>query len=305
MNARNLARAAVHATLRAYDRDSIPPTEGTDVSFNQGVYRIDSLRATGDTLRMVTTGVYAESSYTMRLTLFRTTRPFPSVNAAIGIRASPVNFTMTGAQSEVNGNNWSEDGSTLVGSGDLPGVTSMTSADSASILAAGAGRIYGSVAVSKDTSTPNPASYIDEYIANADYIFTSGTVSGNRTFGSSSDPVIVICDSPADTNYSVRFQGNVTGYGILAVRGNLVLGGTFNWYGLVICFGESNSVEFGGNGSPGIVGGLIVAQPGSGSASLTLKGSGNQGKVKYSSASLERARNIDRLRYYTILDWYE
>ena len=309
MYARNLARTAVHATLRGYDRNTDPDTTKT-VTFANGSYRILSATYSAsprDTVWITAKGIYADTSYTMELKLYRYTKPFPGVNSAIGIRASPVSFEMKG-QPSVDGHNWSADGSSLVGSGDLPGVATMNSSDSATVYNnQGNGSIDGGggIKVQKDTSTANPAEYIQEYLSNADYYYTQGTVSGNQTYGSAANPVIVVCDSPADTNYKVKFTGNVTGYGILAVRGNIELGGTFNWYGLVVVFGESNSVSFGGAGTPQIVGGLIVAQPGSGSASLTLKGTGSGGKVKYSSDALTNAKNIGKLRYYQIVYWYE
>jgi hypothetical protein len=83
--ARNLARMAVHTTLRAYDRNLSPiPTTG---SFNGGTYSVVS-HESGDTLWLATTGKYADSTYTMKVKLRRTTKPFPSLNAAIGIRAT-------------------------------------------------------------------------------------------------------------------------------------------------------------------------------------------------------------------------
>lgn len=303
MNARNLARTAVHATLRAYDRDSIPPSEGSNVTFNQGSYRVDSLRATGDTLRMVTTGTYAESTYTMRLTLFRTTRPFPTVNGAIGIRATPLDFSSNGKAS-IDGRNYNADGSDTVGYGDKTGVSTWTTGDSTEVASALVGKIFGSPSVKQDTSTANPTEYIDEYIANADYTYGPGTYA-SITWGSASNPKIIVCDAGNDTaNYQVKFSGNVTGWGVLAVRGNLEVTGDFSFYGLVVVFGTNNVINFTSSGTPQIVGGLIVA--GNAGVSLTLNGGGSVGaKIKYSSEALDNARNIGRLRYYTILDWYE
>jgi len=40
-------------------------------------------------------------------------------------------------------------------------------------------------------------------------------------------------------------------------------------------------------------------------ASITLRGTGANAKAVYSSEALKNSRNIGRLRYYTILDWYE
>ncbi|HEX9828990.1 MAG TPA: hypothetical protein VGB10_02150 [Bacteroidota bacterium] len=309
MYARNLARTAVHATLRGYDRNVDPDTTET-IDFANGEYQITSAQyseSPRDTVWLTAQGRYTDTSYTMYLKLFRYTKPFPGVSSAIGIRASPVTFTMSG-QPTVDGHNWNADGTALVGSGDLPGVGVLNSTDSATIMDAEddtpGDNIQGSTEVIVDDSLANPADYIQEYLSNADYYLTTGTYSG-QTYGSSTNPVIVVCDSPADTNYKVKFTGGTVGYGILAVRGNIEIGGNFEWYGLVVVFGESNTVNFGGAGTPKIVGGLIVAQPGDGAASLTLKGTGANGKVLYSSAALTNAKNIGKLRYYQIVYWYE
>src|SRR3990172_3222115 len=97
MNARNLARASVHTALRAFDKN-VTPEVLVKTRFNNGTFQIDSLAPSADfdTLQMITRGTYAESTYVMRLKLHRSTRPFPTVGAAIGIRAQPVNFTLNG-----------------------------------------------------------------------------------------------------------------------------------------------------------------------------------------------------------------
>jgi len=309
--ARNLARTAVHARLRLIESTGENKKGRVDGSFNRGTYytEVDSLGP--DSLRMNAWSTFEDSVYRMRLTLQSYPKPFPGVSAAIGIRAAPVAFSMSGAGAEVNGNNHNEDGSAMVGTGHVPGVATLNKADSTTVYNAGLDnqgvqRIKGSPsAVTVNPNTPNPAQFISEYMDAADSIYTTSSIAGNRTFGGPNNPMIIVCDSPADTNYKVKFTGNVTGYGILAIRGNLEIGGTFNWYGLVIVFGESNTVTFGGSGTPGIVGGLIIAQPGDGAASLTLKGTGNQGKVLYSSAALEKAKKIPKLTYYRVVDWYE
>ncbi|MEX0736320.1 MAG: hypothetical protein WD182_02690 [Bacteroidota bacterium] len=303
VNARNLARTGVHAALRYYDRENVAPTEGVTTSFNQGTYRIDSLRTSGDTVRMVTTGAYVESTYTMRLTLFRTTRPFPIVNGAMAIRATPLDFTSNG-KATIDGRNYNADGTALVGSGDKTGVATWTVSDSQEVAGELPGKLLGSPGVKTDTSTANPADYMDEYVANADIVYGPGTYS-SVTWGSATDPKIIVCDAGNDTaNFKVKFSGDVEGWGILAVRGSLEVTGNFDFHGLVVIYGTNNVINFTSSGTPQIVGGLIIA--GNAGVSVTLNGGGSVGaKVKYSSEALEQARNIGRLRYYTILDWYE
>jgi hypothetical protein len=146
--------------------------------------------------------------------------------------------------------------------------------------------------------------FLSEYKSSADYSYnSSGTFGGNNTWGTSASPAIVYCNAGDDTSYSIKFAGNITGYGILVVRGNVQFNGTFDFYGLVVVDGYNTMVQFGASGTPQIVGGVIVA--GNSSASVTLKGTGNTGKVKYSSDALAKARKINKLAYYSILEWYE
>jgi hypothetical protein len=303
MNARNLARASVHAALRTYDRNVTPEVQ-VKTRFNNGTFQIDSLAASADldTLSMITRGVYAESTYVMRLKLYRSTRPFPTVGAAIGIRAKPVSFSLSGKAS-VDGRAYDTTGTILLGSGDKPGVTTMRAADSTTVASAGGTNISGNPPVKTDTTVVDPKEYLDIYKNNADFFYnTPGTYSG-QTWGSSSNPVIVYCNAGDDTSFAVKFTGGVTGYGILVVRGNVQFNGNLNFYGLVIVDGFNTTVSFGAAGTPGVVGGLIVA--GNAGASVTLKGTGSNGKVVYSPGALARAKNIGKLRYYSILDWFE
>ncbi|OGU31415.1 MAG: hypothetical protein A2X67_11395 [Ignavibacteria bacterium GWA2_55_11] len=298
--ARNLARLGINRHLRYVDRGATPPTSAT---FESGSYTI-STTSVGDTLTIVSTGTYAESSYVMRAKLLFTPKPFPMADAAVGIRAEPAELNFSG-KAWVDGRNYSADGSTLIGSGDKPGVTVMNATDSANIYNSGGSNITGSPQVSTDASATDPGPFIPEYEQSAHYVFnTPGVVSGNYTFGSAPNPVIVVCNTgSADTSFSIKFTGDIVGYGILAINGNVKFGGGFRWYGLVIAYGMNNVITFEAAGTPEIVGALMVA--GNEGASLTLRGTGDGGKVKYSSDALDNARRIGRLLYYSVIEWYE
>jgi hypothetical protein len=298
--ARNLARMAVHTTLRAYDRNLDPiPTSG---SFSGGSYHV-VIAESADTMWITSTGTLADSSYTMKVKLLRTTKPFPAVNSAIGIRATPVSFSMN-AKAQVDGRNYDAEGDDLVGSGDVAGVATMKKADSTTVKTAGGANIFGNPPVKVDTTTIDPLPFLSEYKSSADYNYnTSGTYGGNYSWGTSSHPTIVYCNAGDDTSYSIKFAGNVSGYGILVVRGNVQFNGTFDFFGLVVVDGFNTVVQFGAAGTPQIVGGVIVA--GNAGASVTLKGTGTTAKVKYSEEALEKAKKINKLRYYSIIEWYE
>ncbi len=296
--ARDLARLAVHTTLRAYDRNLSPiPTSG---GFNGGTYTVTT-KSSGDTLWLTTKGTYADSSYTMNVKLLRTTKQFPKVNAALGISATPVAFSLT--KVTIDGRNYDSTGTKLIGSGDLPGVTTMIKADSTTVKKAGGTNITGSTPVKVDVSTVNPLSFLNEYKLGADYTYAAGSVSTNVTWGSASAPVITYCNAGDDPTYKITFSGTVTGYGILVIRGNVQFNSNFTFNGLVIIDGFNTQVQLGESGTPQIVGGMIMA--GDAGASVTFKSTSTTGKILYSSSALKTASSIAKLRYYSIMEWLE
>lgn len=316
MYARNLARTAIHAALRSYDNGNITPDTVNSKPFAGGSYRIVNLSTSaspGDTLWMTARGTFADTNYTIYVTLHRSTRPYPQVNSALGVLATLQSFTMNG-KPQIDGRNYSADGTTLVGTGDLPGVTTLNPTDSVTVysqaITASKDTLIRGVTVDGtqqrvvvDRDPEDPAGFIDEYENNHDIRLTAGTYS-NQTYGSSTNPVIVFADG---SNGTVKFAGTTTGYGILAVRGrNLSLAGQFNWFGLVVIFSDEAIVEFDESGNASITGGLIVAQANYGPARLKLNGTGaNPGKIRYSSEAIRNSTNVGRLRYYRVIDWYE
>ncbi len=298
--ARDMANLGLHRHLRYSDRGVAAPAN--PVNYNGGQYSITSVTS-GDTIWITSVGQYAESTYTVKAKLLHTPKPFPTAKAALGSSAHPTTINYTG-QAAVDGRNWNADGSALAGSGNLPALALWNKTDSTN-AAANKDHLtgVGNPPIKVDTTQDNPANYMEEYKASATYSFGAGTINGNLTFGSATTPVIVDCDAGADTTISVTFGGNVSGYGILAIRGSVKFKGTFNWYGLVVCYGNDNVVDLEQTGSSSIVGGLMVG--GNAGATLTLKGTGSDNKLKYSSAALAQARNIGKLLYYQIVEWYE
>ncbi len=69
------------------------------------------------------------------------------------------------------------------------------------------------------------------------------------TYGSSTNYVTVYSDTDSPPNTQGLKLQNVTGYGILLVKGDLTLGGGFNWNGIIYATG---SVTLNGGGGEGI-----------------------------------------------------
>ena len=155
-----------------------------------------------------------------------------------------------------------------------------------------------------DGSTVDPLPFLAEYKNAADYTYnTPTTIGGNLNWGTAISPVIVYCNAGNDTNFAIKFTGTIVGYGILIVRGNIQFNGNFTFYGLVIVDGFNTSVTFNASGTPQITGGVIIA--GNAGANVSIKGTGSNSKIRYSSAALQNAQFINKLQAYRVMKWYE
>ena len=307
--ARNLARTGIQRSLRYIDLNPTvanytPPTSG---SFNGGTYTT-STTLSADTMWLDVTGTYADTSYNMKTKLLKSTKPFPGVNGAISVRATPIDITMTG-QAGVDGRNYDSSGTALDSdcpdanfTGDKPGFAVMNSTDSAEAYNASS-NIYGNPKTKIDTTTADPSQFIDEYTDNADTTINTPGVQPGGTYGTAQFPKITVVNAGEDTNFSIKFTGGFTGWGILAINGNVQFAGGIDFHGLIVVYGKNNVVDFTSTGTPKVVGGIIVAGR---AANLTLKGTGSVGaKIAYSCDALYMARNLSKLRYYAVLEWYE
>ena len=105
------------------------------------------------------------------------------------------------------------------------------------------------------------------------------------TYGSSSNYVTVYSDATAQADGELRLN-NVTGYGILVVKGNLQLAGNLNWTGIILVTGVITS-SGGGSNSKNIMGQVYAGSSALGDS--TISGSVTIGydscKVKQALAS--------------------
>jgi hypothetical protein len=117
--------------------------------------------------------------------------------------------------------------------------------------------LNGSPNLSGSPSTPQHgnididiASHVEARKDFANIVLTSDT--GNANYGSSSNYVTVYSDATQQGDGELRLN-NVTGYGILAVKGNLQLSGNINWTGIILVTGIITSTG-GGSNSKNIIG---------------------------------------------------
>ncbi len=148
--------------------------------------------------------------------------------------------------------------------------------------------LSGNPTLSGSPSTPQQgtmdidiACIIDSFKASATTVLTDDQ--NGATHGSSTGYVTVYADTDDPPNNQGLKLQNVTGYGILLVKGDLTLGGGFNWNGIIYATG---SVTLNGGGGAGInVYGQIYAGT-STVTDVTLNGSNTLG---YDSCAIKKA----------------
>jgi Tfp pilus assembly protein PilX len=148
--------------------------------------------------------------------------------------------------------------------------------------------LSGNPTLSGSPSTPQQgtmdidiAGIIDSFKASATTVLTDDQ--NGATHGSSTGYVTVYADTDDPPNNQGLKLQNVTGYGILLVKGDLTLGGGFNWNGIIYATG---SVTLNGGGGAGInVHGQIYAGT-STVTDVTLNGSNTLG---YDSCAVKKA----------------
>jgi hypothetical protein len=95
--------------------------------------------------------------------------------------------------------------------------------------------------------------------SNADYV-VQGPTSSLPNYGTAADPVTIVVDSPNNgATANLTLSGNITGYGLLLVRGTYAASGAVGWNGVVLAIGQGN-VQGSGGGSNSYNGAIFVAK---------------------------------------------
>lgn len=313
--ARNIAHTGVNLMLRAFDRNDSTYINPVIVNKQTALMVVNAMSGKCsvfarlknpsflDTLEIESRSRFMDSTRIMKLMLKRYPVPFPLVNAAVSLRVPNVDFEIGSASALIDGRDHDMSGAVVSGPNDKPGVSVFLPSDTTKVIAAEASKpgeqILGTRDVAVDTAMENPVPYINDYAAAADFKYTGPTVINNTTWGSASAPVIVYCEGSTG---EVKTSGNVKGWGIMVVKGNLRITGNFEFYGLIIAYNDVTLIEdvVFGTGTPKLYGGLIAA----GGATSDFKLTGNN-LVGYSKQALYMAQFINKLQAYRVLRWYE
>jgi hypothetical protein len=158
--------------------------------------------------------------------------------------------------------------------------------------------LNGSPTLSGSPSTPQTGSLdlgiqamIDSLKSSATYTLTEDTQNAN--YGTSTSYKTVYSDTNNPPNVNGLKLNNVTGYGLLLIEGDLVLGGGFTWYGPILVTG---SVTLNGGGGGINIHGQIL----SGTSTLTDVTINGGNVINYNSCDIKKAFATQPL---TVVNW--
>ncbi len=220
----------------------------------------------------------------------------PGVNSALYISSNNVSLHLNG-NVDINGNDHKMNGN--VGSGTpLPGIGVDDATDSAYVIDNIKSKISkaidgegGAPSVSTVPDTTDWLGLSEDFIFSADTILTSGTYSSGSKFGTYDKPIITYCNG--DVNFT-----SATGYGIMVINGNITLSGNFNYYGVVIVYGQS-SISCQTIGNNGIYGGAILV-----GEDVSVESQGNA-QFYYSWEAIQNGQLKLKSSRFEILSWLE
>ncbi len=255
--------------------------------YRDGSFSISAIGLSGDTVTVLATGTVGRAEYTIVGDLVQeSTAPLSALNIVGNVSTSLGNgnsFLITGYDTNPGGEVGSGDGSDTYGINamDNDAMTAMQDGlDDDQVTGKGGENSF-------TTGFGLDLADLDYDIANHPLCVVPGRCitfngdqqfTGNDTFGSSEEPVIVT------VNGDVEFKGNVTGYGILRVNGQFAtVTGTPRWEGLVFASTEGGLHELRGN--PQIYGALILESTTDAEMSFVIRGNA---ALYYSSIVLER-----------------
>ena len=158
--------------------------------------------------------------------------------------------------------------------------------------------LNGSPTLSGSPSTPQHGTldidipgYIDSLMANATTTLTEDQ--NGASYGSATNYVTVYSDTNNPPNNQGLKLQNLTGYGILLVKGDLTLGGGFQWNGLILSTG---SVTLNGGGSNINIQGLVFT----GTSTLTDVTINGGNVIGYDSCKVKKSFAASPLK---VVNW--
>jgi hypothetical protein len=308
--AREIARAAANMARGDVKRDFTWQDGYSNVQYQGGLYTV-TVANTSNEVIVNALGEYGASRYEIRTTMAKV-----GMGGAIVVDAQGADVNYSGTSFTITGMDTAP-GSTEPGSGPGPhthgiapteeGVTEQFKDeldDNQAENVSGVGGTPDIVTAPSRMDLDALKAYLKE---NADRTFDgSTTFNGNDTYGSPSDPEIVVVSGDA------KFNGNVSGHGVLLVEGDIsFMSGNFKWTGLVFVStpgGEPMAYDVDFSGNAQIHGGVLLQSDSDSGVDLSFDIKGNSG-IYYSSEALDMAKEkvpmIEDASEVVVVDHFE
>ena len=305
VTAKNVARSAMENYLKKlYQNRDLRGTFAEQDAYIEGgvdtltIQADSSTTSNGDTVKVSVVAHYGGKRSTIEATLLGTTFSIPPVTAAIAFPGPNPDLDLGGSPL-IDGSNHDENGNPSSSCDSLPGVAVASGSDSANMVneLIADGEEDHVIGLGADPSvhvreTPDPSTYVEPLISNADHYLPSGTYTSTE-YGTEADPVILYGKG------DLKFSGGIIGHGVLIIDGTLTLSGNFFWYGLVIVIGPNPEI-FNSVGTNKIIGGVIL---GGSDKQARMRGNAD---IQYSCETLENMQtNTKSLVTFSMLSWYE
>jgi Tfp pilus assembly protein PilX len=256
-------RLGANATLEGYTSttDDQPIATGTINGIAYTVYltndSVDGSSSTTDTngrvmVTSLATGTKTKAIVQTVISMFMV--PLASTPGAL---YSQDNVTLSGSSIHIDGTDACHEASSLA---------PVYTLDPATTTLNGGPQLGGSSSSpAHGTTSIDIASYVEARKAFATTTLTADQ--SGTTYGSSSNYVTVYADATQQADGELRLN-NVTGYGILAVKGNLQLAGNINWTGIILVTGTITG-SGGGSNSKNIQGQVLTGSSALGDTSIS------------------------------------
>jgi hypothetical protein len=293
--ARLISNSGVEVYLEKMRRDKDLTGTFEDNSLLGGNYNLYISGPDSD-LIIRSVGTYDDKVHTSLVNAVREPVLMPGVSSALYISSNTVSLNLNG-NVDIDGNDHDMNGNPDTHD-PLPGVGVDDATDSAYVIDNVKSKITktikGDGGIPSVQTVPDTTDWLalsEEFIFSADTILTTGTYSSGSQFGTYEKPIITYCNGDVDFT-------DATGYGIMIINGNINLSGNFNYYGIVIVYGQS-SIRCQAIGNNSIYGGTILI-----GNEVSIESQGNA-QFYYSWEAINNGHLKLKSSRFKILSWLE
>lgn len=301
-HARLIANSGVEIYLEKLKHDlSLANHTYSNNNLFEGTYNVSISEINTDGVVTVTSNSnFMDVNHTTVVEAYADKLPIPPLPGALYLSTSVLHKMKITGNITISGLNHELDGSlTTALNDDITGIA----VDSLSQVA----QIESSMQGACEVEGVPPVGVVDKEITwedysldaanNADITITPETnIAKLNTLGTITEPKTTLVKAG---DKGVKFNQNLSGCGILVVDGSLTINGTFDYWGIIIAYKETDiEINFMGNST--IYGGILVT-----GNTIKLDIASGNFDLLYSSAALNLLQGLLQTQRFKVLSWWE